>query len=110
VPDPHRQNGRAVAHGCARTGPGPPGPGSDRAGWLRQITLTTLEAGTCTHRRETPAYHPTPTLRHLIKIRDRRCRYPGCRRPATRYDDDHTLAHHKGGRTCECNLYPPCNP
>jgi hypothetical protein len=100
--------GRAIAHGCARAGPGPPGPGADPAAWLAQITLTTLEAGTCAHRRETTAYRPPPTLRHLIKIRDRRCGYPGCRRPATRCDDDHTLAHHKGGRTCECNLYPLC--
>jgi hypothetical protein len=100
-------NGRAVAHGCARAGPGPPAT-ADPAAWLRQIPLTTLESGTCAHRRETAAYRPPPSLRHLIKIRDRRCGYPGCRRPATRCDDDHTLAHHKGGRTCECNLYPLC--
>jgi hypothetical protein len=102
------RNGRAVAHGCARAGPGPPATIADPVGWLRQIALTTLETGTCAHRRETPAYRPPPSLRHLIKIRDRQCGYPGCRRPATRCDDDHTLAHHKGGRTCECNLYPLC--
>ena len=102
------RNGRAVAHGCARAGPGPPGPAADPRSWLVQIPLATLESGTCTHRRETTAYRPSPTLRHLIKIRDRRCGYPGCRRPATRCDDDHTLAHHQGGRTCECNLYPLC--
>jgi hypothetical protein len=45
---------------------------------------------------------------HLIKIRSPRCGYPGCRRPATRCDDDHTIPHHKGGRTCECNLHPLC--
>jgi len=44
----------------------------------------------------------------LIKIRDRRCGYPGCRRPAARCDDDHTIPHHQGGKTCECNLYPLC--
>jgi hypothetical protein len=101
------QNGRAVAHGCARAGPGPPGT-ADPATWLRQITITTLESGTCTHRRETAAYRPPPSLRHLIKIRDRRCGYPGCRRPAKCTDDDHTIPHHKGGKTCECNLYPLC--
>jgi hypothetical protein len=102
------RNGRAVAHGCARAGPGPPGAGADPRSWLASIPITTLETGTCTHRRETLAYRPPPTLRHLIKIRDRRCGYPGCRRPAKRCDDDHTLARHKGGRTCECNLYPLC--
>ena len=101
------RNGRAIAHGCARAGPGPPAT-TDPAAWLRQIPITTLETGTCTHRRETAAYRPPPSLRHLIKIRDRRCGYPGCRRPATRCDDDHTIPHHQGGKTCECNLYPLC--
>jgi hypothetical protein len=45
------RNGRAVAHGCARAGPGPPGT-SDRAQWLAAVTITPLETGTCTHRRE----------------------------------------------------------
>jgi hypothetical protein len=39
-------NGRAVAHGCARAGPGPPGT-PDPAAWLRQIAITPIEAGTC---------------------------------------------------------------
>jgi hypothetical protein len=102
------RHGRAVAHGCARAGPGPPGAATSRHLWLAQITITPLESGTCTHRRETPAYRPPPSLRHLIKIRDRRCGYPGCRRPAVRCDDDHTIPHHQGGRTCECNLHPLC--
>jgi Domain of unknown function (DUF222) len=102
------RHGRAVAHGCARAGPGPPGPTADPAAWLAQITITTLETGTCAHRRQTAAYRPPPSLRHLIKIRDRRCGFPGCRRPATACDDDHTIPHHQGGKTCECNLYPLC--
>jgi hypothetical protein len=102
------RNGRAVAHGCARAGPGPPGPAADARSWLAQIPITTLESGTCTHTRESAAYRPPDALRHLIKVRDRRCGYPGCRRPAARCDDDHTVPHHKGGKTCECNLYPLC--
>jgi hypothetical protein len=101
------RNGRAVAHGCARAGPGPPGTADPRS-WLTQITISRLETGACTHRRQTTAYRPPPSLRHLIKIRDRRCGFPGCRRPATRSDDDHTIPHHQGGKTCECNLYPLC--
>jgi hypothetical protein len=102
--------GRAVAHGCARAGPGPPGqPGAtDPAAWLAKVTITPLETGDCAHPRESAGYHPAPRLRHLIKIRDRRCGYPGCRRPAVRCDDDHTVAYHLGGKTCECNLYPLC--
>jgi hypothetical protein len=102
------RNGRAVAHGCARAGPGPPAPAADPAAWLAQITITTLETGTCAHARQTAAYRPPPSLRHLIKIRDRRCGFPGCRQPAARCDDDHTIPHHQGGKTCECNLYPLC--
>ncbi len=101
------RRGRAVAHGCARAGPGPPGSPA-QGSWLAQITITPLESGTCAHRRESAAYRPPDSLRHLIKIRSPRCGYPGCRRPAARCDDDHTIPHHKGGKTCECNLHPLC--
>jgi len=101
------RNGRAVAHGCARAGPGPP-PTCDAAAWLAQITISPIETGTCSHRRESAGYQPAPSLRHLVKIRSPRCGYPGCRRPAARCDDDHTIPHHQGGRTCECNLHPLC--
>jgi Domain of unknown function (DUF222) len=100
-------NGQAIAHGCARAGPGPPGT-TGPAAWLARITLTPIETGTCAHRRETTAYRPPDSLRHLIKIRSPRCGYPGCRRPAARCDNDHTIPHHKGGKTCECNLHPLC--
>jgi hypothetical protein len=93
-------NGRAVAHGCARAGPGP--PGSDRVAWLASVTITPVETGTCSHRRESAAYRPSLSLRHIIKIRSPRCGFPGCRRRAERCDDDHTIPHHKGGKTCEC--------
>jgi hypothetical protein len=99
-------DGRPVAHGCARAGPGPPGTG--QRSWLATVTITPIETGTCSHRRESTGYHPSPTLRHIIKIRSPRCGYPGCRRPAVRCDDDHTIPYHKGGRTCECNLHPLC--
>jgi hypothetical protein len=99
--------GRAIAHGCARAGPGPPGT-VDPAAWLAQIPIAALESGTCSHRRESAGYRPAPRLRHLIKIRSPRCGYPGCRRSARQCDDDHTIPFHQGGKTCECNLYPLC--
>ena len=101
------RHGRAIAHGCARAGPGPPGQ-TNPAAWLARITITPIETAACAHRRESAAYRPPPSLRHLIKIRSPRCGFPGCRRPATRCDDDHTIPHHQGGKTCECNLYPLC--
>ncbi|HEX3923439.1 MAG TPA: DUF222 domain-containing protein, partial [Streptosporangiaceae bacterium] len=100
-------DGRAVAHGCAHAGPGPPG-NKERRTWLAAVTVTPIAASTCDHRHQSAGYQPSPTLRHLVKTRSLRCGYPGCRRPAWRCDDDHTIPHHKGGRTCECNLHPLC--
>jgi hypothetical protein len=100
------QDGRAVAHGCARAGPGP--PGTDRMAWLSTIKVTKLERGDCSHYRETAAYRVPPALRHLINIRQRSCSFPGCRRPAERTDQDHTIPFDQAGRTCECNCGPFC--
>ena len=102
-----KPDGRPVAHGCARAGPGPPGNG-DAAAWLATVKITPIEAGVCEHRRESAGYQPSNTLRHVIKIRSRRCGFPGCRRPAVGCDDDHTIPYDKGGRTCDCNLHPLC--
>jgi hypothetical protein len=101
------RQGRAVAHGCARAGPGPPGS-PDPAAWLATVKITPIETGSCEHRRESAGYQPSDSLRHLLKTRSRRCGFPGCRRPAVRCDDDHTIPYDKGGRTCECNLHPLC--
>ena len=76
--------------------------------WLATVTITPIETGTCEHRRESAGYQPSDSLRHIIKIRSPRCGAPGCRRPAVRCDDDHTIPYDQGGRTCECNLYPLC--
>jgi hypothetical protein len=116
--------GQPVAHGCARTSPGHharpgtsprdgPANNPSRAspqdnGWIRQVKITPLETGTCTHHRESRAYQPAPALRHLIQIRNATCISPICRRSAFRADLDHTIPHHLGGRTCECNLGPAC--
>jgi hypothetical protein len=116
------QHGKATAHGCARAGPGPPsqanppgppgpaGPAgpADRAAWLTTVKVCPIETGTCSHRRESAGYQPSDSLRHIIKIRSPRCGFPGCRRPAVRCDDDHTVPYDQGGRTCECNLHPLC--
>jgi Domain of unknown function (DUF222) len=101
------RQGRAVAHGCARDGPGPPGS-RDPAAWLATVKITPIETGTCQHRRESAGYQPSDSLRHVIKTRSRRCGFPGCRRPAVRCDDDHTIPYDQGGKTCECNLHPLC--
>jgi hypothetical protein len=108
--------------------PGPPGPpgvpesasrDGPRTGTAREpaarapdrtwtFSLTLLAGSDCDHARETAAYRPSPGLRHLVEIRHATCTYPGCRRPATHCDADHTMAYHRGGRTCLCNLAPLC--
>jgi hypothetical protein len=101
-------DGRAAAHGCAR---GRPNGGSGEAagrGWELTVTIGQLAVRECLHQRESAGYQPSPTLRHLIRVRQRTCSFPGCRRPAARCDQDHTVPHDQGGRTCECNLAPLC--
>jgi hypothetical protein len=105
-------NGQALAHGCATRHARSPSPGPAPAGadgdWVLTFTIRPLATSGCGHHRETPRYRPAPALRHLITTRQRTCTFPGCRRPATRCDLDHTLAYDAGGRTCECNLAPLC--
>jgi hypothetical protein len=102
------QDGRAVAHGCARARR--PGGGGEAAGrgWELTVTIRQLAVGDCLHQRESAGYQPSPTLRHVIRVRQRTCSFPGCRRPAARCDQDHTVPYDQGGRTCECNLAPLC--
>ena len=83
-----------------------PGARARPATW--SFTLTPLTSGDCDHAWETPVYQPSVALRHLVNLRHATCVFPGCRRPATQCDADHTLAYHHGGKTCLCNLAPLC--
>jgi hypothetical protein len=100
--------GRAVAHACAPAGS--PGPGSAAIKWAAGLRsrMEFLETGTCGHSRCTSRYRPPRNLVHLIRVRQRTCSFPGCRRPARRTDLDHTVPYDQGGATCECNLAPLC--
>jgi hypothetical protein len=126
-------DGRAIAHGCARAGPFPAGhdgepygepprpgragqagrePAAARAGppddWVLSVTIQPLAVSECFHERESKGYRPAPFLRHVVNVRQRTCGFPGCRNPAARCDQDHTIPHGQGGRTCECNLACLC--
>ena len=116
-------DGRALGHGCGKRrnssgGSDPPGDPRWPGTVLRpappaipghlSFTIAPIAAGDCGHRHEGSGYQPSPRLRHLIETRSTRCTFPGCRRPARRCDQDHTLPYDQGGRTCECNLGPLC--
>ena len=47
-------------------------------------------------------------LRRHVRLRDRTCVAPGCRRPARKADQDHTHDRAHGGRTERANLGPLC--
>jgi hypothetical protein len=100
-------DGHAIGHACARAGPSRGRPGFSWAAGLRS-KIQFFESGRCSHARSTNGYQPPGSLRHLIKIRQRTCSAPGCRRAAARCDLDHTVAFDDGGLTCECNLAPLC--
>jgi hypothetical protein len=109
--------GAPVGHGCARPGrrrrrkDRADDAGSGNAGsgdWAIIIGLRAIAAGSCDHERESGHYRIPPSLWHLIQTRNQRCTAPGCRMPAAKCDDDHTVPYEKGGRSCECNLGPLC--
>lgn len=64
-------------------------------------TLATLDANPDT-------YLPSAALTRAIQARDKHCRFPGCRVPATRCELDHTVAFRIGGRTIYINLAAVC--
>lgn len=117
-------DGRALGHGCGQRrrkssgGSDPPGDPRWPGAVLRpappaipgnlSFTIAPIAAGDCGHRHESSGYQLSARLRHLIETRSTRCTFPGCRRPARRCDQDHTLPYDQGGRTCECNLGPLC--
>ncbi|WP_342668930.1 HNH endonuclease signature motif containing protein [Amycolatopsis taiwanensis] len=55
-------------------------------------------------------YRPPAALDELVRVRDRECRAPGCRRPAQRSDVDHHRDYRRGknGHTSQANLICLC--
>lgn len=53
-------------------------------------------------------YKPPTWMTELVKARNPRCTFPGCRRKAHDSDLDHTIPHQNGGPTTPDNLGPLC--
>ena len=107
-------DGRALAAGTARGNPAAPGGtgggggSGGGGGWTVQVTAEPIAVGHCDHRNQEPGHDPSPGLQRLVRARSGTCCGPGCRRPATSCDLDHTLAYDDGGITCECGIGPGC--
>jgi hypothetical protein len=67
------------------------------------VPLEPVPTYICDHRRESQAYEPNDTLRHLVQIRDSECTLPTCSRHARESDFEHAVPYDQGGRTCACN-------
>ncbi len=55
-----------------------------------------------------PGYTPSRTLADFVRCRDLICRFPGCDKPATKADIDHTIPYTDGGPTQASNLKCLC--
>lgn len=55
-----------------------------------------------------PRYRPSTSLADFVRCRDLTCRAPGCDRPATECDLDHTIPYADGGPTHASNLKSLC--
>jgi hypothetical protein len=53
-------------------------------------------------------YVPSRALADFVRCRDLTCRFPGCDRPATEADLDHTIPYSQGGATHASNLKCLC--
>ena len=88
-----------------------PGPPDGYGTWMLTlpdgrtliVDLEPVPTHGCDHRRESHAYQPNDTLRHLVQIRDYECTFPTCSRHARESDFEHAIPYDKGGRTCGCN-------
>lgn len=54
-----------------------------------------------------PRYRPSRALADFVRCRDQTCRFPGCAKPATHADIDHTIPY-PYGPTCASNLVCLC--
>ncbi|GAA1514491.1 hypothetical protein BJ978_002199 [Agromyces terreus] len=73
---------------------------------MRRILVHPESGALLSYGRDT--YRAPADLAGFVRVRDGRCRFPGCSRRADRADLDHTVAWHRGGRTDASNLAALC--
>jgi hypothetical protein len=92
LPERHRELPTLIAH----------------AGERITASLAGLKANWCVPPHDRVGYRVPAGMRRLIEHRDRRCGFPGCRRPVRHCDADHSIPFHRGGITCPCNVAMLC--
>jgi hypothetical protein len=112
----HTRRGAARTGSRAAPGSGAP-PGSPDTGGSSTGPGSGAASGTATAASDGPGLRPPPATsryrstaaqRRFVRVRDRTCRMPGCRRPPGRCDLDHAIAHADGGETACWNLCCLC--
>ncbi|MEQ7009867.1 DUF222 domain-containing protein [Actinopolymorpha sp. B17G11] len=78
------------------------------AGGFEYCRTVTIDGKVVYHQASSRRYKPTPAQRRLIQATHRTCAQPGCSRPATACDLDHTIEHRLDGPSCLCNMAPLC--
>lgn len=73
---------------------------------MRRILVHPVTGAALSYGRE--RYRAPADLDGFVRVRDGRCRFPGCSRRADRADLDHTLAWQHGGETNAANLAALC--
>jgi hypothetical protein len=115
IPGPPSHESDAAADGDGHRGPaelvghGPIDPETARRlaghapGWDRVLTHPVSGAVLAVDR-----YRPSEDIKRALRVRDRHCRFVGCRQPVHRCDLDHTIDAARGGVTADCNLAHLC--
>jgi Domain of unknown function (DUF222) len=112
-----RQPGSVVIHVVADRatvdGPGAApgflyGDGIVPAEIVRELSKTAKSQPISTSFTSEYGYTPSRALTDFVRARDLTCRAPGCDRPATECDIDHTVPHGAGGVTHPSNLKALC--
>jgi hypothetical protein len=69
------------------------------------VDLHPVPTDGCGHQYESARHDPSDLLRHLVTVRDGKCGFPACSRPARESDFEHARPYDQGGLTCGCNCW-----
>lgn len=104
----HVVAGRDTVDGAGEAPGVLPGDGIIPAEIVRELAKSAKLQPMPTPKLAETGYVPSPALMDFVRARDLTCRAPGCDRPATQCDVDHTIPYSDGGATHPSNLKCLC--